>query len=49
MARKIRNKSTRNSIKSQRVEANQKTICSVCKTPNTDGTFYCETCGNKIN
>ena len=31
-----------------RKEANQKTICSVCQTPNTDGTFYCQTCGNEI-
>jgi len=26
----------------------QKVICSVCQTPSTDGTFYCQTCGNEI-
>lgn len=27
---------------------NPKTICSVCQTPSTDGTGYCQTCGNEI-
>ena len=30
------------------VEETTKKICSVCQTPSTDGTNYCQTCGKEI-